>query len=171
MNVRPDLWVFPFLNVYGIFAKGRNSTSVKLLSPVPLEVITDFDASSAGFGVSIARDLGPGWISFDNNWSWSFVSALDEPVNVHNMGIRFDVTKVNIQNPKKNFALWVEAFRQRISSNTVGSISVNELLPDADQGLADRIEQGWEEYLSDKNYTAPITHPACELDPLVQSIV
>jgi len=28
MNVRPDLWVFPFLNVYGIFAKGRNSSSI-----------------------------------------------------------------------------------------------------------------------------------------------
>ena len=87
------------------------------------------------------------------------------------MGIRFGVTIVNIQNPKKNFALWVGAFRQRISSNMVGSISANELFPDADQGLADRIEQGWEEYLSDKNCTSPITHPACELDLLVQSIV
>lgn len=171
MNLRPDLWVFPFLNVYGIFARGKNSTTVKLLSPVPLEVITDFDASSAGFGILLAGGLGPGWISFDNNWSWSFVSALDDPVNVHNMGIRFGVTKVNIQNPKKNIALWFGAFRQRISSNTVGSISVNELFPDADQGLADRIEQGWEDYLSDKNCTAPVTHPACELDPLVQSIV
>ena len=60
MIVRPDIWVFPFLNVYGIFAKGRNSTSVKLLSPVPLEVIIDFDSSSAGFGVLIAGGFGPG---------------------------------------------------------------------------------------------------------------
>lgn len=171
MNIRPDIWILPFLNVYGIFASGKNSTTVKLLSPVPIEAVTDFDASSAGFGVLLAGGVGPGWISVDNNWSLSFVSALDDPVKVHNLGIRFGVTKVNIQNPKKNIALWIGAFRQRISSNTAGSIAVSELFPDADQGLADRIEQGWNDYLSDKTCTGPLAHPACQLDPLVQSIV
>src|SRR5690606_2808902 len=28
INIRPDIWVFPFLNVYGIFAKSTPSTTV-----------------------------------------------------------------------------------------------------------------------------------------------
>src|SRR6516225_9401298 len=28
VNFRPDIWVFPFLNVYGLFAKSKTSTAI-----------------------------------------------------------------------------------------------------------------------------------------------
>ena len=34
VNVRPDLWVFPFLNVYGIFGYGNSQTEVNLIAPI-----------------------------------------------------------------------------------------------------------------------------------------
>jgi hypothetical protein len=34
VNVRPDIWVFPFLNVYGIFGVGNSSTTVNLTEPL-----------------------------------------------------------------------------------------------------------------------------------------
>ena len=33
---RPDVWVFPFLNVYGIFGLGTSSTEVNVKFPVDL---------------------------------------------------------------------------------------------------------------------------------------
>ena len=34
VNVRPDLWIFPFLNVYGIFGTGNSHTEVNITAPV-----------------------------------------------------------------------------------------------------------------------------------------
>jgi hypothetical protein len=36
VNVRPDVWVFPFLNVYGIFGYGQSETNVQLVEPVAM---------------------------------------------------------------------------------------------------------------------------------------
>src|SRR5918993_222400 len=35
-NVRPDLWILPFLNVYGVFGVGNSTTIVNLVAPVAL---------------------------------------------------------------------------------------------------------------------------------------
>jgi hypothetical protein len=58
LNFRPDVWILPFWNVYGIFAYGKNDTYIKLATPVSLEANTDFDAMAAGFGTNIAGGLG-----------------------------------------------------------------------------------------------------------------
>ena len=65
----------------------------------------------------------------------------------------------------------MSAFRQDISSDTRGSIEVNDLFPNADKELADRVENRWDDYMSDKNCSGVIQHPACSLDPLVRDIV
>ncbi len=41
VNVRPDLWVFPFLNVYGIFGYGNSRTEVNLVTPNELNSVVE----------------------------------------------------------------------------------------------------------------------------------
>ena len=170
-SFRPDIWIFPFLNVYGLFSVGKNSTTVKLAQPVPLEAVTDFNATGLGFGVLFAAGVGPGWVTVDNNFVWTNIPALVDPVRVHNLGIRIGATKQNRRKPERNFAAWIGAFRQNLASETRGSIDVNDLFPNADEELANRIESRWNDYISDKNCSGVIQHPACRLDPLVQDIV
>ena len=129
VSFRPDIWIFPFLNVYGLFSVGKNSTTVKLAEPVPIEAVTNFNATGYGFGFLFAGGFGPGWVTVDNNFVWTNIPALEDPVKVHNLGIRFGATKQNRRNPERNFAAWVGAFRQNLESETKGSISVNELFP------------------------------------------
>jgi hypothetical protein len=169
-SFRPDIWIFPFLNVYGLFSAGKNSTTVKLAQPVPIEAVTDFSATGYGFGVLFAAGVGPGWITVDNNFIWTIIPALADPVRVHNLGIRFGATKQFRRKPESNFAAWIGAFRQNLASETRGAIDVNELFPNADEELADRIEIRWDDYISDKNCGGAIQHPACRLDPLVRDI-
>ena len=45
LTVRPDLWLFPFLNVYGILGAGNVKGTVLLSSPVELESVVKQDAS------------------------------------------------------------------------------------------------------------------------------
>ena len=50
-NVRPDLWVLPFLNVYGIFGGGQSRTEVNLTAPIPLYSNVEQDLRTAGVGI------------------------------------------------------------------------------------------------------------------------
>jgi hypothetical protein len=90
INFRPDLWVFPFLNVYGIFAKSKPTTTVGFGLWVPdstevwKEVFSqstkaEFDAFSVGFGLTPTIGVGGAFIALDMNFTWTDISALDEP--------------------------------------------------------------------------------------------
>ncbi|OYT15830.1 MAG: hypothetical protein B7C24_10920 [Bacteroidetes bacterium 4572_77] len=87
-NVRPDIWIFPFLNVYGLFGYGKSKTEVNLVAPVELKSVVEQNISTAGFGVMGAFGIGPVWVSVDGNWTWNKPELLDDPVRVNVMGLR-----------------------------------------------------------------------------------
>lgn len=129
VNVRPDLWVFPFLNVYGIFGVGNSHTEVNLVAPVELKSIVDQSINTAGFGVMTAFGVGPVWVSVDGNWTWNKPELLDKPVNVNVMGLRFGHTFTFKNKPERNFAIWAGGMRVKMSSNTAGEIKLGAALP------------------------------------------
>src|SRR5678816_2739040 len=82
LNFRPDIWLFPFLNIYGIFAKSNLSTSVGYSINAPdstgawhelisLDSKAEFDATSYGFGITPTIGVGGGWLALDMNFTWS----------------------------------------------------------------------------------------------------
>jgi len=79
-TIRPDLWVLPFLNIYGIFGFGKTSTEVPLVKPIDFTTVQNFDATSAGLGFTFAGGIGPVIVIIDNNFNWANVEAFVEPV-------------------------------------------------------------------------------------------
>ena len=65
--VRPDVWVFPFLNVYGIFAAGNSTTEVNLDKiggkEFGLKSVVNQAVKTAGFGATAAGGGGAGCIT------------------------------------------------------------------------------------------------------------
>ncbi len=129
INVRPDLWVFPFLNVYGIFGKGVTKTEVNLIKPIELLSIVEQEITTTGFGIMGAGGIGPVWFSVDANWTWNKPELLVDPVRVSVMGIRFGHTIQSKQKPGSNFAFWVGGMRADMSSETKGEIRLIDALP------------------------------------------
>lgn len=128
-NVRPDLWILPFLNVYGIFGGGQSHTEVNLTAPITLMSEVDQGLRTAGFGVMGAGGIGPVWFSVDANWTWSKPELLDKAVMANVLGIRFGHT-FNFKNrPERNIALWAGGMRMKISSETKGEIKLIDALP------------------------------------------
>ena len=128
-NVRPDIWVLPFLNVYGIFGGGRSNTSVELTFPIELNSVVDQSLSTAGFGVLAAGGVGPMWFSVDANWTWSKPELLDKPVRVNVLGIRLGHTFTFDHKPERNIALWVGGMRMKMNTETSGEILLIDALP------------------------------------------
>ena len=138
LNFRPDIWLFPFLNVYGILAVAKTSTEIGAgvylpdTSGVWSEISTfstkaDFNATSFGFGMTPTMGVGGGWLALDMNYVWTDVSALDKPVKTFIFGPRLGKS-FKLKKPQQNIAIWVGGFRVKFSSETSGSLPLNEVV-------------------------------------------
>jgi hypothetical protein len=148
VNIRPDIWLFPFLNVYGIFAKSKPSTEVNFGVYVPdadgnwtnvtsLSSQANFEATTMGFGLTPTIGVGGGWLALDMNFSWSDIPELAEPAFASVIGPRLGKS-FKFKNPGQNIAIWVGGFRLQINSGTSGSVQLNEIFADSDlQGKVD----------------------------------
>ena len=138
LNIRPDIWLFPFLNVYGIIAKASPSTKVDFGIYVPdadgnwsnvmsMNTKADFEAQTLGFGFTPTLGVGGGWMALDVNFTWSDIAELEKPAFATVFGPRFGKS-FKLKQPESNVAIWVGGFRLHLNSGTTGSLKLNEVL-------------------------------------------
>jgi len=134
VNVRPDVWVFPFLNVYGIFGYGHSHTEVNINRLGDREFdftsVVDQGIRTAGFGVMAAGGIGPVWFSADFNFTWNKPELTENATRVNVMGIRMGHTFVFKRKPERNIALWVGTMGIKMQTDTYGSVTMKDALPD-----------------------------------------
>ncbi|PQB04335.1 hypothetical protein [Aureitalea marina] len=150
INFRPDIWVFPFLNVYGVLARTNSSTAIDAVLTLPnqdgFEDIFDFstkvefEGSTVGFGLTPTIGVAGGWIALDMNFSWSDINELEDPVYTFVFGPRIGKT-FHFRRPDQNIAVWVGAFRVDIKNETSGSLPFSEIF-DFDGSLQEKIDDG-----------------------------
>jgi hypothetical protein len=151
INIRPDVWILPFLNIYGIFASSKPSTTVGFGIWVPdssnnwNEVVSyktkaNFTAQSMGFGLTPTIGVAGGWIALDVNFTWTDVSALDEPAFSVIFGPRLGKT-FKFKKPEQNIAIWAGGFRVKFASATNGSVALSDVVPDIGS-LGGKIDAG-----------------------------
>ena len=136
VNIRPDFWLFPFLNVYGIFAQSKTSTEVDIDIRIPtdegfttittLNTIAEFNGTSVGFGLTPTLGIGGGWLALDMNFTWTDIDALDKPAFGFVFGPRIGKS-FQLKKPEQNIAIWTGGFRFHIDSGTSGSLPLNSL--------------------------------------------
>ena len=138
VNIRPDFWLFPFLNVYAIFAQSKTSTAVNCGLWIPdsagyhkildFNTKANFNATTVGFGVTPTFGIGGYFMVLDFNFSWSDVDALDKPAFVFNFGPRLG-KNFTFKDPDRSLAVWVGGFRVKLNSGTTGSLPISQLFP------------------------------------------
>lgn len=147
INIRPDVWVLPFLNVYGIFGQVKTSTAISAGLWVPdqnnqwsqiasFKTKANFDGTTAGFGLTPTIGVGGGWFALDMNMTWTSISALDKPAFVFVFGPRFGKT-FKFNKPDSNIAFWAGGFRVKLSTETKGSLPISNFLPGDAQAKVD----------------------------------
>jgi len=136
-TVRPDMWVLPFLDVYGIFGTGTSSTTVPLIAPVNFVTTQNFNLKSTGFGVTLAGGVGPVFVVLDQNLNFAKTDALEKPVTNYNLSMRIGHNFVDERRADRGIGFWFGTFYQYIGSATEGSIPLENILPDGGAGLGD----------------------------------
>ncbi len=135
---RPDIWLFPFLNVYAILGQASASTAVnfgvwlpdstgKSREVLSTGTVVEFSTTTSGFGLTPTIGVGGGFLALDMNWTWTDVPQLKEPARTFVFGPRFGK---NFKLKKEStVAIWAGGFRASISSNTYGNLALSEVAP------------------------------------------
>ena len=149
VNFRPDIWLFPFLNVYGIFAKSQSTTGVDVSVFIPriddteelfnIQTNPVFSTMSYGFGLTPTAGFFGGWIALDMNMTWTDVDALDKPVFAFVFDPRIGKT-FKFKKTDRNVNVWVGGMRIKINRDTGGQLAFTEIM-DASEWYA-KIETG-----------------------------
>lgn len=140
LTFRPDVWLFPFLNVYGILGTASASTEVNFGVWVPdstgasREVLKagttiDFTTTAFGFGFTPTIGVGGGFLALDMNFAWADVPQLSEPAFTFVFGPRLGKNFRFKNHNERSIAVWGGAFRVKINSYTNGSVDLSEVLP------------------------------------------
>jgi len=138
VTIRSDIWVFPFLNVYGVLAQAQSRTNVDVSIVIPkinggeelFSVQTNplFNTTSVGFGLTPTAGFFGGWIALDMNFTWTDVESQENPV----FGFVFDPRigkSFELNKPEQNISFWVGGFRLKINRDTRGSFALDEIIP------------------------------------------
>ncbi len=178
LTVRPDVWLFPFLNIYGILGKSAASTEVNFGVWVPdatgtptqitqVSTLVEFNTTSFGLGATPTIGVGGGFLALDLNVAWTDVPQLAKPARSFVFGPRFGKS-FKLKKPESSVAVWVGGFRVNIASGTDGSLSISEVFPidgsfqqkidEAQQNVTDKQQQveGWWNGLSQIEQNNPI---------------
>lgn len=151
-SVRPDVWVFPFLNVYAILGQTSASTEVGFGLWIPDSTNTsqkvfsagstvDFNATTFGFGMTPTIGVAGGFLALDMNVAWTDVPQLSRPAMSFVFGPRMGKS-FKLKKPQRNIAVWVGGFRVHLNSETSGSIALSEVMPPGT--LGGKVDEGIE---------------------------
>ncbi|PKB16508.1 hypothetical protein [Flavobacterium sp. 5] len=150
INVRPDIWLFPFLNIYGILGKANTSTNIKagIWVPdengnwseiLPFSTKAKFNGTTFGIGFTPTIGIGGGWLALDMNVAWTDIPELSKPAKTFIFGPRFGKT-FKFNKPEQNIAVWVGAFRVHLNSGTSGSIPLSDFI--STDGAQTKVDAG-----------------------------
>ena len=142
VNSRFDVWLFPFLSVYGMLGRAASQTKVKIKEPIAFESSADFTGNYYGLGFTTAIGVYQNWLSFDMNWAWTDLDKLNEPVRSRIFGIRYGRT-IKLSGHKK-MSFWIGTMNQKLLNTTTGTVLLSEVLPpDLGDQLADYQNSDW----------------------------
>src|SRR6478609_4100755 len=170
-TLRFDLWLLPFLNVYGLGSYVIDSdTDVLLAEPFPLRAGASQSGYGGGFGATVAFGFYGFFGVVDANLAWNKMEKLGAPVRsfllTPRVGKRFQI------GPSVSLAAWVGAMRQAIEADTEGSISLKDAIG-APAGSFESKVASWYNALPGgqqagvSQLVGGVTGPAASRDPII----
>ena len=142
VNARVDLWLLPFMNVYGMGNYiALSQTDVSIAEPFAFDAGATQQGVGGGFGTTFAGGAWGFFGTLDLNWTWNKMENLEVPVGTFLLTPR--VGKNLGKFAGVEFILWVGAMRQRIQSDTKGSIRLRDAVSGAGDGSFQEKLQTW----------------------------
>ncbi|XZQ05097.1 hypothetical protein ACJVDK_04045 [Pedobacter sp. MW01-1-1] len=133
INTRVDLWVLPFVNVYGIFGATFTSTTINMSKPFHFTTTANFNGNTKGAGITLGG-MYKGIIGvLDYNNTWSKLENIQGTVHGQMASFRAGHVIPWITKPDRNVMLWVGVNGLYIGRTTEGTVSLQSLNMNGDK--------------------------------------
>lgn len=139
ITVRPDVWIFPFMDVYGIAGVTWSQTSVELVAPVAMTTTANFFGSTFGVGTTLAGGFRSFVTIIDLNHTWSKIDEIKGSIQASMFTPRLGYNFRFRNKPQQTVTLWVGAPGIFINRTTEGTIDLSSITSDADRPTLDNI--------------------------------
>lgn len=146
---RLDLWVLPFVDIYGIVGLVQAKTNVNIVSPFQFSSEADFKGYTMGLGTTLAGGYHGIITISDINYTWSHLNKLDDVVKSLMITPRVGYNFTFKEKPYKSVALWVGATGFFVNQGTSGSIDLSDLGPNMSKDQAEKIIAETEQWYQD----------------------
>lgn len=143
LNVRADIWLFPFLNFYGIYAESNGSTQIAM-TPFGSKLITldpvPFRSSSLGVGATFVYGWRNVFVSGDVNFTNSSSDILEDKVGFMVASARVG-KRVQFKN-NMAFAVYIGGMYRNFVGHEAnhGNVLLAEYFPELKDGILDGID-------------------------------
>lgn len=141
-NFRADLWVLPFLNVYGMgnYIPQAN-TQVSIAAPFSFDAGAKQSGYGGGFGFTGAAGVWGFFGTIDVNWTWNKLQKIALPVGTFLLTPRVGRNFGKLAGIEWIF--WVGAMRQKVESKTRGEIRLSDAVSSAADGSFQQRLRDW----------------------------
>lgn len=140
INTRVDLWVLPFVNLYGIFGETYANTEVNIAEPFTFSTTAKFKGPTAGAGMSVGGAVRGIFGIGNYNVTWTSLDKISGTIFTQNMGFRAGHAIPFRSRPDRNFTLWIGATGVYVNRTTEGTIKFSDLTTDASRAELDKIK-------------------------------
>lgn len=138
-TTRLDLWLLPFLDVYGIFGYVQAKTDVNITAPFNFSSEAKFKGYTMGIGTTIAGGYHGLVTINDINHTWTRLNKLDNIVKTWMFTPRLGYNYAFPHNREKTITIWIGATGFYVNEGTTGSINLSDLNPNMDPQQIDEI--------------------------------
>lgn len=160
--VKPDIWLFPFMNVYGIIGYVDVNTKVVLEQPMDLTTNVKTHGYTYGFGTTVAVGVKEWWIAGNFNWTWTQLTNLDEPNFAQVVSFRFGKAHKVFKNSKLTY--WFGAMHQKWGKTISGAFYLKEILGELpDETIPGKVRES-------ENYANLTPAQKAVVDPMLNAI-
>lgn len=152
---RPDIWIFPFLNVYGVLGYSSGSIKPNVLIPgisanLPVigdvEIIEsfelndriDYNGSTLGVGTTLAGGFKSYFFTLDYNHTWSDMDVIPTTVKVHTLTPRVGILLEGFKTLGTG-TFWLGAMYVHLNQEVTDNYNLREINPEIADILGDEL--------------------------------
>ncbi len=162
VNARLDLWLLPFLNIYGVVGYAESDAKVILSAPFPFETAVDFNGWDYGGGAVVAFGVQGFWATANGNLAWTDMKDYKSPIRATVLSFRLGRTLHFIKD--RDFQIWLGAMYQDPESEVAGQF----LLADV---ITEELAGQFEDYYLSSWYNALTPEEQQFVDAFVQTMM
>jgi len=155
VTFRPDVWIFPFLNVYGVFGHTSGSINpvilvpgisadlpnlgeIDIVKPFTINDKVEYRGATIGFGTTLAGGFKSFFFTVDYNYTATKLNVVSETVYAQTISPRVGVTLESYKTIGKG-TFWIGAMYLKAKQKITDRVNIRQIDGEVADAIGDEV--------------------------------